>query len=156
MSRRVCVFNAMNFFSLSTMVAVDPQASEDEEPSLRGLVSRLNVNTELQILDESRASSVSITQLTCSAADPLIKVYNVVLESGHTYYANGFCVFDMFPNLAQYPRMFKFLHLLWRGCATDVDGSFGDIVTPNSLDRARLEKLAEIVQQTIADYLAKA
>ncbi|UJR17942.1 hypothetical protein I4U23_004841 [Adineta vaga] len=138
-----------------TMAAIDPQASEDEEPSLRDLVKPLRINMELQSLDQNRPSSVSINQLTCIKADPSLKVYNIVLDSGHTYHANEFCVFDMFPNLAHCPRMFKFLHLLWRQCATEIDASFDDIVTPGSTDRARFEELVQIVQQTISNYLAK-
>jgi hypothetical protein len=137
------------------MLAMEPQASENEEPSLRGLVDPLHVNDELQALDQNRPSTIVVNHLNCIESDPTMKVYNVVLESGHTYYANGFCVFDMFPNLAQYPRMFKFLHLLWQSCATQVDANFDDIVTPGSEDRLRLEKLSEIVQQAIFSYISK-
>ncbi|CAF3714694.1 unnamed protein product [Rotaria sp. Silwood1] len=136
------------------MVAVEPQASENEEPSLRGLVNPLCANVELQFADQNRASSVLVKQLTCISADPSTNVYNIVLESGHTYHANGFCVFDMFPNLGQYPRMFKFLHLLWRNCASKIDAHFDDVVTPGSIDRARLENLAEIVQHAISNFFS--
>ena len=136
------------------MVAMEPQASENEEPSLRGLVNPMRVGIEIQSLDHHRSSSVSINRLTCVAADSSMIVYNVVLESGHIYYGNGFCVFDMFPNLAQYPRMFKFLHLLWRQCATEIDANFDDILTPGSIDRHRLENLAQAVRHTISDFLA--
>lgn len=138
------------------MASVDPQASEDEEPSLRGAVQRLSTDSELQGVVENRETPMSVERLTCSIADPTMKVYNVVLDSGHNYFANGFCVFDMFPNLGQYPRMFKFLHLLWRQCATEIDGHFDDIVTPGSADRQRLEGLAQVVQRAISDYLNKA
>ena len=137
------------------MLAIEPQASENEEPSLRGLVNPLHVNDELQALDQNRASTIVVNHLSCIESDPMTKVYNVVLESGHAYYANGFCVFDMFPNLAQYPRMFKFLHLLWRSCAIQIDAHFDDIVTPGSEDRLRLEKLSEFVQDSISSYLSK-
>jgi hypothetical protein len=136
------------------MVAIEPQASESEEPSLRGLVHPLRTNQELQTLDQNRPSTILINKLTCIESDPSLNVYNVVLESGHTYYANGFGVFDMFPNLSQYPRMFKFLHLLWRNCATQIDAHFDDIVTPGSADRLRLEKLSEYIQESISTYLS--
>jgi hypothetical protein len=136
------------------MVAMEPQASEDEEPSLRGLVRPLRINHELQALDQNRPSTILIDHLTCIESDPSMYVYNVVLESGHIYYANGLCVFDMFPNLAQYPRMFKFLHLLWRSCATEIDAHFDDVVTPGAIDRVRLEKFSEFIQETISTYLS--
>lgn len=134
------------------MVAADPQASEDEESSLRNLVSPIRVNVELQTIEQGRIKPVVVQQLTCIDADPSTIVYNVVLETGHTYFENGFCVFDMFPNLAQYPRMFKFLHLLWRQCATQIDDHFDDIITPGSIDRHRLESLADSVKQAILHF----
>ncbi len=137
------------------MVAMEPMASECEEPSLRGLVKPLRSNLELQGLVENRSSPILVKQLTCIESEPSINVYNVVLESGHVYYANGFCVFDMFPNLAQYPQMFKLLHLLWQNCATQIDEHFDDIVTPGSVDRIRLEQLAEFIQEAISIFLAK-
>jgi hypothetical protein len=137
------------------MVAMNPMASEHEEPSLRGSVKPLRPNLELQGLVENRSSTIIIERLTYIENDPSINVYNVVLESGHTYYANGFGVFDMFPNLSQYPRMFKLLHLLWRNCATQVDAHFDDVITPGSPDRVRLEKLAEFVQESISTFLSK-
>jgi hypothetical protein len=137
------------------MVAMEPMASEHEEPSLQGLVKPLRLNLELQGLVENRSSTIMIERLTCIESDSSINVYNVVLESGHTYYANGFGVFDMFPNLSQYPRMFKLLHLLWRNCATEVDAHFDDIITPGSVDRIRLEQLAEFVKEAISIFLLK-
>lgn len=137
------------------MVAMEPMASEREEPSLQGLVKPLHPNLELQGLVENRSSTIMIEKLTCIESDSSINVYNVVLESGHTYYANGFCVFDMFPNLSQYPRMFKLLHLLWRNCATQIDAHFDDVITPGSTDRIRLEQLAEFVQEAISVFLLK-
>jgi hypothetical protein len=136
------------------MLAIEPQATENEEPSLRGLVNPLRINHELQALESNRPSTIVVNHLSCVESDPAMHVYNLVLESGHTYYANGFCVFDMFPNLAQYPRMFKLLHLLWRNCATQVDAHFDDIVTPGSVDRLRLEKLSDFVQNAISAYLS--
>ncbi|CAF3188704.1 unnamed protein product [Rotaria sp. Silwood2] len=136
------------------MVAMEPQASENEEPSLRGLVSPLCINSELQFFNQNRTSSIIVNQLTSVTTDPSTTVYNVVLESGHTYYANGFCAFDMFPNLAQYPRMFKFLHLLWRNCVTEIDANFDDVVTPGSTDRTRLETLVEVIQCAISNFLS--
>ncbi|CAF0720545.1 unnamed protein product [Adineta steineri] len=143
------------FTADGTMLAIEPQASEDEEPSLRGLVHPLCINVELQALEQNRSSTIVVNHLNCVQDDPAMKVYNVVLESGHTYYANGFCVFDMFPNLAQYPRMFKFLHLLWRNCATQIDEHFDDVVTPGSEDRIRLEHFSKFIQQAIGTYLSK-
>ncbi|CAF3445320.1 unnamed protein product, partial [Rotaria sp. Silwood2] len=144
------------FTSDGKMSSIEPQDSENEEPSLRGLVNALQINDELQGLDQNRRpSTIVVNQLNCTESDSTTTVYNVVLDSGHTYYANGFCVFDMFPNLAQYPRMFKFLHLLWQSCATQIDSHFDDIVTPGSDDRLRLEKLADFVQQAISSYLSK-
>ncbi len=137
------------------MVAMEPMASEHEEPSLQGLVKPLRLNLELQGLVENRSSTIMIERLTCIESDSSINVYNVVLESGHTYYANGFGVFDMFPNLSQYPRMFKLLHLLWRNCAIEVDAHFDDIITPGSVDRIRLEQLAEFVKEAISIFLLK-
>lgn len=132
-------------------VAIDPQASEDEEPSLHNLVHRLTCNTQLHSFHET---PIVVHDLTAIKSDPKTVVYNVVLESGHTYFANDYAVFDMFPNLSQYPRMFKFLHLLWRQCATQIDHQFDDITTPTSKDRLRLEKLAHVVEQTISNFLA--
>lgn len=137
------------------MVAVEPQASENEEPSLRGLIKPLCKNVELQTLDQDRPSSIVVHKLSCVMNDPSINVYNVVLESGHLYYVNGFCAFDMFPNLSRYPRMFKFLHLLWRNCATEIDAHFDDTITPGSIDRLRLDKFAEFIQEAISNYLSK-
>ena len=137
------------------MVAMNPMASEHEEPSLRGLVKPLRPNLELQGFVENRSSTILIERLTCIESDPSIDVYNVVLEAGHTYYANGFGVFDMFPNLSQYPRMFKLLHLLWRSCAIQVDAHFEDVVTPGSADRIRLEQLAQFLQESISTFLSK-
>jgi hypothetical protein len=137
------------------MVAMEPMATESEEPSLRGLVKPLRSNLELQGLVQNRSSTILIKQLTCIESDSSINVYNVVLESGHTYYANGFCVFDMFPNLARYPQMFKLLHLLWRNCATQIDAHFDDVITPGSVDRIRLEQLAKFVQDAISTFLLK-
>jgi len=135
-----------------SFVAIDPQASEDEEPSLRDLVHRLTSNVQLTSFHQT---PIVVQQLTPVECDPKTIVYNVVLESGHTYFANDYAVFDMFPNLSLYPRMFKFLHLLWRQCATQIDDNFDDITTPNSIDRRRLENLAHLVQQTISNFLAK-
>lgn len=137
------------------MVAIEPIASESEEPSLRGQVKLLQANLELQALVENRSSIILIKQLTCMESDSSLDVYNVVLESGHTYYANGFGVFDMFPNLSKHPRMFKLLHLLWRNCATEIDAHFDDVATPSSADRVRLEQLAELLQETISVFLSK-
>lgn len=133
-------------------MSVEPQASEDEEPSLRRLVQPLDLNVQLESFDQS---SAHVKQLDSVEVHPDTIVYNVVLDSGHLYYANDFAVFDMFPNLSRYPRMFKFLHLLWRQCATQIDDHFDDVTTPSSIDRLRLENLAQVVQQTISDFLSK-
>ena len=139
-------------FLLRSFVSVEPQATEDEEPSLRRLVQPLGVNTSLQSFQQP---SVVVRQCHGVQLDPDTTVYNVVLDAGHVYYANDFAVFDMFPNLSRYPRMFKFLHLVWRQCATEVDDHFDDITTPNSADRLRLEELARAVHQTICQFLSK-
>lgn len=110
------------------------------------------MNVHLQSFQQT---SILVQQCHGVEFDSNTTVYNIVLDSGHLYYANDFAVFDMFPNLSLYPRMFKFLHLLWRKCATEIDDQFDDVTTPNSIDRLRLESLAQVVQQTISDLLSK-
>jgi hypothetical protein len=142
----------------SEKVSMSPSASENEEPSLKQCVKPLEAGVVLQTCDlqsvGNRKSSTTVNDIKCMQLDEHTIVFNVVLESGHIYYANGFVVSDMFPDLSRYPRMFKFLHLLWRSCATGVDDSFDDILTPGGQDRLRLEKFVKHVQQSMIAYLS--
>ncbi len=142
----------------SEKVSINPNASENEEPSLKQCVKSLEAGVVLQTcenqLNGNRKSSTTVNSITCMQLDEHTIVFNVVLESGNTYYANGFAVSDMFPDLSRYPRMFKFLHLLWRSCANVVDDSFDDILTPGGQDRLRLEKFVKHVQQSMITYLS--
>lgn len=134
-------------------VSVSPLASENEEPSLKQCVKPLEVGVELQTY--SRKSNMIVNDIHWMSLDENTIVYNLVLDSGNTYYANGFAVSDMFPDLSRYPRMFKFLHLLWRSCAPVVDDSFDDILTPGGEERARFEKFADHIQKSMITYLSE-
>ena len=102
-------------------MSIEPQASKDEELSLRRLVRPLDLNVQPESFDQS---SVHVKQLDSIRTHPDRIFYNVVLDSVHLDSANDFAVFD-------------------------------DVTTPSSIDRFRLENLAQVVQRIIVDSVSK-
>jgi hypothetical protein len=48
-------------------------------------------------------------------------VYSLILDSVHQFYANGFLVSDLFPQLHKFPFTFILFHWLWREKSIDIN-----------------------------------
>jgi hypothetical protein len=102
--------------------ALNPLALAQEDPSYQG-ISELMVGDELI---NPQGESVVIESID-SAEKPFdTPVYNILLDTAHTYFANGHLVSDLFPRLDKFPFTFKLLHWLWRERSSQVNSFFID------------------------------
>jgi hypothetical protein len=89
----------------------------------------------LSLAETGEPAEIPVSRITEAAYPPDTKVYNLLLESGHTYWAEGLAVHDVFPDLGSYPRVFKLLKELWRS-AEELEAALRQ-TEPDQVDIAR-------------------
>jgi len=138
--------------------ALNPLALAKEDPSYQG-VSELVVGDELI---NPQGESVVIESID-SAEKPFdTPVYNILLDTAHTYFANGHLVSDLFPRLDKFPFTFKLLHWLWRERSSQVDSFFinigrdeAAIELPTIHNDAEFVELFERIKKTIDTFIER-
>jgi len=96
------------------------EALIQEDPSYLGVVQPLSIGDELCVISDPmekkdfKITSQKIASFSEQPVDSSTPVYNIVLSTGHTFFANGIYVSDLFPRLDRFPFSFKMLHWLWR------------------------------------------
>jgi hypothetical protein len=104
-----------------------------EDPSYQDLVQPLSIGDEIlsysfqekKLISEESSEILGgkgvfqiipqkILSFSKKEVDTATPVYNIVLSTGHTFFANGIYVSDLFPRLDRFAFSFKMLHWLWR------------------------------------------
>ncbi|CAF1327807.1 unnamed protein product [Rotaria sp. Silwood1] len=103
-------------------VAISPMAMSIEDPSWTiDDVGQMKVNeTILFNIFNNETMINNITLKSSKSLDSNI-VYSLILDSIHQFYANGFLVSDLFPQLHKFPFTFILFHWLWREKSIDIN-----------------------------------
>jgi len=148
------------FATTSGFRSLNVEAMIAEDPSYKSIVQPLRIGDDLLVSNESKQSQ-RVNSFTQKDVDFETRVYNLVLNTGHTFYANGYCVSDLFPRLDQFPFSFKMLHWFWRERGVQINeffekhlGKAKDLTSsPLIHDDKMFQNLFERLKQTVDSFI---
>jgi hypothetical protein len=127
----------------SGLRCLNVEALIKEDPSYQHLVQPLSIGDEIlsySLQEEKKLISddsgilgtkgifqiipQKILSFSKKEVDATTPVYNIVLSTGHTFFANGIYVSDLFPRLDRFAFSFKMLHWLWRERGQQIQDCF--------------------------------
>jgi len=109
------------------LVSIDIDRALFFEPQFANQLTTLKKGVDLRVWKDGQFRSENVSHIVKqSIGDPDMILYNLILKTGHTYIANGYAVSDHFPDLGQFPKMFKLLHWVFRENVIQVEEFFGN------------------------------